>query len=311
VPRLVRRLTALALPVAALALPSLAAAPARAATACPSTFTVLHDDAIGKLKLPEGPYRIGVSGVSCATAADLFPRFLEDWDGKLPDRWHVKSRGVGAGTFKQTGGPSFTVDRTGSGGGGGGGGQHPTSSLVCAKPFTLLQRDRIGALTLKKGRYRINRLSTLSPSCGQAAVLLGNFLQDFDGDLPGGWTLLPEDGTFVNGRVSNGFRIEPYTGSGSGGRKYPTRTTRCRSTFRVQHNDRVGALRFPAGPYWISVLKGSGVSCAQASTLFAQFLDRPNGSLPKPWVVSRATGSFRRGKGSAFGFVPKPAFDIS
>jgi hypothetical protein len=64
------------------------------------------------------------------------------------------------------------------------------------------------------------------------------------------------------------------------------------------HNDAVGALRFPAGSYWVSIYKVSNLTCAQATQLFAAFLARPDGSLPSPWVISTATGSFRRGSGS-------------
>jgi hypothetical protein len=162
---------------------------------------------------------------------------------------------------------------------------------------------------LKKGLYIIDRLGPLAPSCAAAATLLRQFLMDFDGVLPNGWVLLPDDGSFVRGSTSYGFRVEPDPNHGGGGNHYPTNTLRCSATFRVLSNDRIGALRFPAGPYWVSIYKGSGITCPQASRLFASFLQRTDGRLPRPWVISVATGSFRRGASSPYGFVAKPAFN--
>jgi hypothetical protein len=103
----------------------------------------------------------------------------------------------------------------GSAGGGGNG-------LVCTERFVITQNDRIGPLVLKKGRYIIDRLGPLSPTCAQATGLLAQFLQDFDGILPNGWVLLPADGTFLRGSVGYGFRLEPGPDQGGGGHRYPT-----------------------------------------------------------------------------------------
>ncbi len=274
----------------------------RAATVrCPGTFQVLHNDRIGKLSLPGGPYNISASGLSCGTASQLFTQFLNDWDGRLPGGWKTIIRGVGNGGFTNSRGQSFNVQRAGGGGGGG---------LVCSQRLVLTQNDRIGPLVIKKGRYILDRLGPLSPTCSQAMSLLQGFLMDFDGVLPGGWVLLADDASFVRGSVSYGFRLEPDP-SGGGGNRFPTKTTRCPATFRVLHNDRIGALSFPAGPYWVSIFKDSNITCPQSTQLFAAFLQRPDGSLPRPWVISVATGSFRRGRSSPFGFVAKPAFNDS
>jgi hypothetical protein len=278
--------------------------PGRAATVnCPGTFQVLHNDSIGKLSLPGGAYNITASGLACPTASQLFTQFLNDWDGRLPGGWKTIVRGVGRGGFTHSGGQSFDVQRTGGGGGDGG-------SLVCAQRLVLTQNDRIGPLVIKNGRYIIDRLGPLSPTCAQAMALLEQFLMDFDGVLPNGWVLLPDDASFVRGSVSYGFRLEPDP-QGGGGNRFPTQTTRCPATFRVLHNDRIGALSFPAGQYWVSIYKNSNITCPQSTRLFAAFLQRPDGSLPTPWVINVATGSFRRGKSSPYGFVAKPAFDVS
>ena len=276
----------------------------RAATiSCPSTFQVEHDDRIGSLSLPAGAYNVRATGVSCAAASQLFTQFLNDWDGRLPGSWRTGVQGVGRGTFTGPRGQSFVVQRAGGGTGGG--------TLVCSQRFVLTQNDRIGALVIKKGRYIIDRLGPLSPTCAQAASLLGGFLTDFDGVLSNGWLLLADDATFVRGSVSYGFRLEPDPDRGGGGSRFPTQTTRCSATFRVVHDDRVGALPFPAGPYWVSIYKDSNITCPQAMQLFAAFLQRTDGKLPSPWVINVATGSFRRGSSAPYGFVAKPAFNAT
>lgn len=278
----------------------------RAATlSCPATFQVQHDDRIGSLSLSAGAYNIRATGVSCAASSQLFVQFLNDWDGRLPGSWRTTAQGVGQGTFTAPGGRAFTVQRAGGTGGGGNGG------LVCSQRFVLTQNDRIGALVIKKGRYIIDRLGPLSPSCAQDTTLLQGFLMDFDGVLSNGWTLLANDATFVRGSVSYGLRVEPDPDQGGGGNRFPTQTMRCPATFRVVHDDRIGALPFPGGPYWVSIYKASNITCPQATQFFASFLQRTDGTLPKPWVINVATGSFRRGTSSPYGFFAKPAFNAT
>lgn len=292
-------LTLLGLAVAAvLALAAPAAAQEPATADCPSTFHVLHDDRIGQISLPEGQYRVTVTGLSCPAASDLLARFLQDWDGVLPRPWTGSSPGAGTATFRRgTTGVQFTVTRTSSGGGGG---------LSCPSSYRVLHADRIGALTIRAGRYRIVLLGSSGPTCAQAATLLTGFLEDFDGQLPGGWLLLAQTATFVRGSVVYGFRIEPWTGGGGGGGGGSTTETRCRATFRVLHRDRIGPLRFPAGPYRLDV---RGISCATAASLFRSFLEVPSGRLPGGWSISARTGTFARRGGSA-SFQAKPAFRV-
>lgn len=273
-----------------------------AATTCRGTFQVQHNDKIGKFSLPEGPYTIKATNISCSSASSLFTTFLNDWDGKLPGGWKTVIKGVGNGGFTGPRGQSFTVQKAGGGG--------TSNGLVCSQRFSLTQNDRIGALVLKKGSYIIDRLGPLSPSCAANAILLKQFLMDFDGILPNGWTVLADDGTFVHGSVSYGFRVEPAPTNTGGGNTFPTTTQRCSATFRVVHNDQIGALKFPAGPYWVSIFKGTGITCPQSSQLFASFLQRTDGKLPSPWVINVPTGSFRKGNKSPYGFVAKPAFNV-
>src|SRR5215210_8455749 len=82
---------------------------------------------------------------------------------------------------------------------------------------------------------------------------------------------------------------------------------RCPATFQVLHNDRIGKLDLPAGPYTITVLNRSRLSCAGASDLFRQFLEDWDGRLPRPWRLNVATATFTRGPGSSTGFSVRRA----
>lgn len=59
------------------------------ASACPGEFNVLHNDRIGKLVLPQGPYTISVKRMVCTDASSNFARFLQRPNGDLPDGWRV------------------------------------------------------------------------------------------------------------------------------------------------------------------------------------------------------------------------------
>jgi len=83
----------------------------------------------------------------------------------------------------------------------------------------------------------------------------------------------------------------------------PASAASCPS-FRVLHDDRIGAASFPAGNYAVST--EPGLSCQAASQLFARFLEDWDGNLPKPWRVA-AEGS---GKAS-FTRGGQPGFSVS
>ena len=289
---------------AALAL-ALAPTASAAEATCPGTFQVLHNDRIGAMQLPAGPYVITVldtASMGCTEASRLFAEFLEDWDGRLPRPWVADNatrtfragRGSSVG-FRVTPDTNPTPPTP----------PHPPSSRVCPGYFTVLHNDHIGSLSIPRGRYRITLLSYSGVTCARASTLFARFLQDVDGVLPRPWHLDPGTGSFVRGHRHVGFRIEPYVADGgtSNGSRHPVRgETRC-PTFRVLHNDRIGRLILPRGTYNVWV-RGT-LSCSQSTTLFQQFLQDPSGNLPSPWVVNARTARFSRGPGSSTGFRVK------
>jgi hypothetical protein len=303
-PRSVLLATASILAAVALTLPAAASAQTGTAAVCPPTFAVLHDDQIGSMSLPAGPYTITVTGLSCAQASDLFRQFLEDFDGRLPRPWvaNAASRTFSRG---QGGSVNFSVAPAGNHGGGGGGGHHPHGA-VCPGTFQVLHNDFIGTFSIPRGQYMITLLSVGRISCARAATLFARFLQDFDGILPRPWFLDPETGSFMRGR-NVGFRIKELVGppnpNGGGSGTHPT-GNRCPGTFRVLNNDRIGQLQLPRGRYRITLV-GRGFSCSQASSQFTDFLQDFAGNLPRPWRMNVQTATFRRGS-SGPGFRVKP-----
>jgi hypothetical protein len=200
----------LALALVALAALAVGAGSASAApVACPNTFHVLHNDHVGKLKLPEGHYTLTVlddQRISCSHAATLFTKFLEDFDGKLPGNWRVIVR---LKEFRR--GHSdvgFSVAKGSHSGHGGG--HHPSGSgKVCPGTFQVLHNDRIGRLKLPAGKYMLTRLTKTSPSCSQVSDLFARFLERPEGNLPAAWRLEAKTGTFIRRGTPRGFRVKP------------------------------------------------------------------------------------------------------
>jgi hypothetical protein len=75
-------------------------------------------------------------------------------------------------------------------------------------------------------------------------------------------------------------------------------------TFRVLHNDRIGAASLPAGNYEVTV--EPGLSCQASTQLLARFLADYDGVLPKPWrVVAAGTGKASFSRSGLPGFSVK------
>lgn len=264
-------------------------APASAATAatCPGTFQVLHNDRVGALKLPAGGYQILATGLSCQQASSLFTRFLNDWDGVLPSPWRVVA--ARSQFVRGTSNINFIVRRVTA----------PPAAGACPGSFAIYEPVTAAGLRLGLGHWSLTASGGLS--CRTAFLV---FAQTADTNLvPPGWTVDPATNTFRRGGQSFVATNlgDPPSGIGR------STGTQCPATFRVLNNDRIGALRLPKGPYLITLLPGSGLSCPVASDLFASFLRHPNGRLPQPWRLDAQTATFTRGKNSNVGFLVEPA----
>jgi hypothetical protein len=195
-----------ALAAAALAVP----APSKAATAtCPATFRVLHDDRIGKLELPKGNYRVTLLDdelLTCKRASKLFAKFLQDFDGRLGGGWKVRANKA---SFTKRNGAGFRVKRVSQGSGGAGGGTHPSGEATKCPTFRVLHNDRIGEVKFPKGTYQVTALGGFT--CAKASTRFAEFLQKFEGDLPGRWKLKGSTGTFLRGKSGKGFQVNLWS----------------------------------------------------------------------------------------------------
>lgn len=195
--------------------------------------------------------------------------------------------------------------------------QADAARVKCNGAFRVLHNDHIGRLALPRGNYKITILASGRPTCAHASALFTRFLEDYDGNLPGGWRVGVRNKVFIRSpRV--GFHVARVgQGGGGGGGTGGGEQTEgggngvhgrffCPGAFRVLGNDRIGSLRLRKGPYWIILLQRRGLTCPQASRLFTRFLEDFRGNLPPPWVLEPHTASFRRGASGA-GFRVKPA----
>jgi hypothetical protein len=270
-------LTAVAAAVVGL---SAAASSPAAVARCKSSFTVLHNDSVGALSIPKGQYYLTPMGLNCATASELFTRFLDDFDGVLPGGWTVNA--ASPSFVNSVTGQSISI----------GSPLPPTPSPrgVCPGTFTVEHNDRIGALSLRAGKYQITTRGGLS--CSTATSQLAFFLfHDFAGTLPKPWKLGVAAKRFSRGKASFTVKFVGRNGKSGGGGVHPNLAITCPNTVSVAAPTTLGALIIPAGSYYINVF--SNLSCSTATALFKQFLTA--GALPVQWTLVPDTGTFLRG----------------
>jgi hypothetical protein len=177
-----------------------AAAPLR----CPATFHVLHNDRIGRLRVPDGHYRIRLlddQSLTCERAAKLFARFLQDFDGELPGQWRLR---VGEATFVKRGTDvGFSVKKARRSGSGGG--KHPSGRHKKCPTFEVLHNDRIGDVRFPRGTYQMTALGGVA--CARASSKFASFLELPEGNLPRPWKLRGRTGTFERRNTGRGFQV--------------------------------------------------------------------------------------------------------
>ncbi|MGB0119831.1 MAG: hypothetical protein WBP55_02620, partial [Solirubrobacterales bacterium] len=190
----------------------------------------------------------------------------------------------------------FRVSKTSGGGSGGGG----STSASCPGYFRVLHNDSIGSFKVPAGQYRITLIDSKKFTCAKAVKRFREFLLDFDGVLPRAWRLSKASATFYKPKnPSVGFNINKAYGP-SPSPDNNKKAVRCPGTFRVLHNDRIGALSLPAGPYYINVGQNRGLSCNAASDYFRDFLNRTDGKLPSPWRLNVGKARFTMGAGGPY-----------
>ena len=184
------------------------------------------------------------------------------------------------------------------------------AATVNCGTFTVLHNDRIGNLSLPKGKYTINVINGDLFTCPQAVSNFRNFLYDYDGVLPRPWryTVLGvgKGRFFKSTNKQVGFAVRQQTAPTPGPTPVPSgKFQRCPGTFQVLNNDRIGTLVLPKGPYYIYASTRPALSCANAEAKFRLFLNFPSGALPAPWVQKGA--QFTNPQKGGLGFRVKQA----
>ncbi|MFM9022451.1 MAG: hypothetical protein ACKOK7_01680 [Solirubrobacterales bacterium] len=202
-------LTAFALSGLLIAPSAMAQAPsAGAAGACPQ-FRGMHNDRIGSVKFPAGPYNMVTSQLSCSQSTKLFQQFLDIPSGKLPSPWKLSLLSGGRRRFTKVG-TKVDFQATPA--------AEPTptpspSGHTCPGPFRVLHNDRIGKMSVPAGTYTISLLNTdvalTGLTCPVASSDFKYFLDyDYSDPLPSPWYTNPSTKTFYRGTNAVGFRIK-------------------------------------------------------------------------------------------------------
>ena len=194
--------------IAVLASAAFAGGAAADASPCSITFTVLHNDQSGSVKLPAGQYRITSSTLNCLTASNFFKTFLNKYNGNIPG-WKGTASGTGNGTYRRnSNGTSFTVKLIKRKNGGGSNNNNwwwrwrrQRSGRCPSITFTVLHNDQSGGVRLPAGQYRISS-STLS--CSTASSFFKTFLSKYSGNIPGWKGTASGTGNGTYRRNSNG-----------------------------------------------------------------------------------------------------------
>lgn len=268
-------------------------ASASAANTCP-TFHVLHNDRIGSVKIPAGQYTVAPKGVTCKNSAILIERFLDDYDGNLPDGWTVT--GGSSIVFKKAGtAESITMKRTTVAPSGGSGSD--TQNGLCPGTFTVLHNDKVGGMPLKKGQYQIR---TKGLYCWFDSQKLAYFLDyNESGKLPSPWTVVPALKKIQ--RSPNHYFTLKYVGNSGGGGYHPGNMVRCPKTVTVRKAGVLAGMAFDPGVYYVNVAPGT--TCPGATNLFTQWLEA--GAVNNSWKVNSQTATFTLNSKS---FQVEPAF---
>lgn len=181
---------------------------------------MLHNDRIGAVVLPAGSYEVTTeegmkgAGISCQEASRLFARFLQDWDGNLPNDWLARAEGTGKASFSRKSFPErptgFSVSRTG----GGEGGDSSELGRLCPSAYTVNAASSIGPLFFAKAEYLIYIPARSGITCRRASVLFTRFLAAPGGMLPDPWQVKTQTATFFKPAhpLRSAFRIETADG---------------------------------------------------------------------------------------------------
>src|ERR1700710_2471913 len=140
---------------------------AEATKACPG-FKVLHNDRIGTAVFPSGTYTVNLEdpSLNCKSSAELFARFLEDWDGNLPQPWKVAGEGSGKASFTRGSLGGFSVELAAKAKEEGSE-TNPDLGTLCPGTFTVNSTTQVATLRFTKGAFLIYLPQGSGLACAQ------------------------------------------------------------------------------------------------------------------------------------------------
>lgn len=163
--------------------------------------------------------------------------------------------------------------------------------------FTVLHDDKVGTLSLPAGVYSVTITTKATLACAAASDLFSQFLQDFDGKLSGGWAPNAASSSFSRSSPKQAFTVKRVGASAPSGSTVvaPALASVCPAVFQLSHDDHIGALPIPAGKYIIDLIAADRMTCDQAASSLASFLQDYDGTLPRPWFLDTETATFLNG----------------
>jgi hypothetical protein len=176
------------------------------------------------------------------------------------------------------------------------------ASGACGQ-FRVMHNDKISGVSFPAGPYN---MVNSGMSCAQTTKYFQQFLEA--GKVAKGWQVKTLSG---NRKRFTKLGTNPTVDFQATAASDPTPTPgglTCPGTFRVLHNDQIGAMKLPAGSYTITLASHNtpGLDCASASHDFTYFLNNDwAGNLPHPWKMNVAAKSFYMNNTPSDGFSVK------
>ncbi len=178
------------------------------------------------------------------------------------------------------------------------------ASGTCGQ-FRVLHNDKISGVSFPAGPYN---MVNSGMSCSQTTKYFQQFLEA--GKVAKGWQVKTLSGNrkrFTKLGTNPTVDFQATLASDPTPTPTPSGLT-CPGTFRVLGNDRIGAMKLPAGAYTIKLASHNtpGLDCKTASNDFAYFLNNDwAGNLPRPWKMNVSAKSFYMNNTPSDGFSVK------
>jgi len=166
-----------------------------------------------------------------------------------------------------------------------------SASGACGQ-FRVMHNDSISGVSFPAGPYN---MVNSGMSCAQTTKYFQQFLEA--DKVAKGWQVKTLSGNRKRfTKLGTNPTVDFQATLASDPKPTPTPAgLTCAGTFRVMHNDHIGAMKLLAGNYTIKLASHNtpGLNCKVASSDFSYFLDADwAGNLPRPWKMNVGAKSF-------------------